>query len=225
MSNISALGFYAKHPLIMDALYEMDDYDSFDDSLENAEGLPEQLVALARENAGILRSLLGNIDKELEQFRTVYESLRASVGSGAKIPKVRGGFHWEYSVRAATKDRRMKYSEKIEFGWSWKIQNEKLYLYPWAWISGGRAAEEFLYKTICKMAPRLKTKLQKSLDIEDYKWASGLVLLDRIDISERVSDDFSLDLDKLCDDLWKSFQWINQNRLSELFKCSCSIGR
>lgn len=225
MSNVSALGFYAKHPLIMDALYDMDEYDSFDDSIENAEGLPVELVVLARANAAILRSLLENIDKELEKFEIIQHKLRASLECGAKIPNFVPGNGWDCLVKAVAKDGRMKHSKKMEFGWTWKIENEILNLYSWTWISGGRVAEEFLLKELRKLAPKMKGTMTASGKIEGRQWASGVVILDRINVSERVGDGYSLDLDKLSVDLWQSFKWINKNKLSELFICSCNIGR
>ena len=222
MNNVSALGFYAKHLLIMDELYWNHDYDTLMESLEKVEGLPLELIALAKDNVDLISELLVNIDKELELFQSLYKDLRERIKIGAIIKRGQG-FEWDYKVEAKTKDGRMTLAKTLEFGWDWNIQNEVLYLDSWAWISGGRSSEHFLLYKLRKMAPKIKNELKAAIEIDDFKWSSGAVRLNRINVSELVNDDFNLDLIQLRDDLWKSFSWINEIKLLELFTHSSKL--
>ena len=219
MNNASALGFYAKHPLIMDELYDLSDDGDLHSSIDAAEGVPHELVAIAKANADILSKLIVRVDEELEPFQTMYETLRVLVNSDAR----KQGWQWDHSVKVNSKDGRMKYSKTIEFGWIWETQNDVMYLYPWAWMSGGRVAERYLFSQIKELAPKIKDRIRSSIEIEDRKWASGLVRLDKINGSQRVGADFSLDIEKLTADVWESFAWINKSALSQLFKGSCEL--
>lgn len=224
MNKATALGFWAKNPLIMDKLYELDDWQQV---IDGASGLPSELVALAKENKSLLADLIESAEPaEDDVFRKLYMKLRESLeATGAKITKKKQGANWDYKVTVMTHDRRQTRARALQFGWGWhtegdraSLNNQAMYLDTWVWTKGGKGSEQKLLERFKKFKIQALEAMLAARDIRDFSWIAGTIRLNRINVSERVKDDFSIDLDALVADVWKSFAWINKARLDELFR-------
>ena len=223
MKKGTALGFWAKNPLIMDKLYDLGDLE---ESLKIRNGLPLDLVSLIKENKALLDDLIKLAEREeREASKKLDEKLRKILEvAGATIPQKKCGL-WNHQIMVKTSDGRQTRARLLQLGWEWRTEaewaslgNQAMYLDTWVWTKGGRESEKMLLNQIKKFnVPALGTMTAAS-DISKNSWQSGVVRLNRINVSERVYDDFSLDLDVLFDDVWKSFAWITKLRLAKLFR-------
>lgn len=217
MHKAIAFGFYAKHPLIMDELYNLDDLDKAKD----LEGLPAQLVQIVDSNSELLTSLIKQAVLELEEFETsLNRALESVVKKGAKIRASRPP-QWEGKVKVSPLDGRMKRAKPIEIGWEWSTEENEMFIDPWIWMKGGRSAEILLSDTLSTVAARLSTRSAR--DFDKGTWETGSVRLGRINVSERVDGDFGINLDDLHHDALAFYEWINETTLRRLFEGSCNI--
>jgi hypothetical protein len=213
MSKAIALGFYAKHPLIMDELGDLEDFDD----LKDAEGLPVALIELVSAHANLLTKLFNQVDAELDPFEEQLNAdLQALIARGAKILPSRPS-QWEGKVKAAPRRGRATQAP-LEFGWSWHTEGNEIFFDPWVWMKGGRAAERRLAALLSQIAPQLRERMTPASELEEGAWYPGAIRLGRINVGERVDEEFGLDLDALHKDALEFFRWADESHLRQLFE-------
>lgn len=226
MSNGMALGFYARHPLIMDELDDLYRDDALtEEGVRSSSGLPDPLVEFAISNLELLDRLLAEVGRDRQPLEDVYARLRKMLGEGAEISSRAQSPDWDHSVVAWCSDKRMTRARKVEFGWVWNTKSggpegsDTLFLDAFAWMQGGRRAEQALVSAIPALAPWLRSTVRAAADLPE-RWAYGVVRLDRIDVTQRVREDLSLDVPTLATDVFNCFRWIGPGSLQQLFKRS-----
>ena len=216
MDKAIALGFYASHPVIMDEIYEVDDLETDFEDYAIKEGLPGELTVLVKANADFLTSVFAQAENEQEQLTgAIRETLRAIVEPHSKILSTRTSA-WEGKIALSPLSSTTP-NRYFELGWYWDTEEDSAKIVTWVWLRGGRQVESILIDAIRKSLGSTNN-VQPAKDLERGVWNSGTVRLDVIDVTAAVEPDFRLDLDLLKTEVLKSFAWIDELSLGDLFK-------
>lgn len=216
LGKSEALGFWAKHPEVMDAIYESgdDDYLAKDEDLTAT--LPADLSKLAISNRNLLVQIIQQAEGSAAKLdKALKSSLAASLGKVGNCLPTRYAA-WGDSVRVEHLDgRTARHLRPMEFGWGYPTEDNKLWLDCWMWVPGGRIAErrtfEFLYR---ELEQYRMLQLRAAERLIDYR--SGAIRLAAMPIES--DEAFGVDLDALMNFAMNCFSWITQPRVNKLFE-------
>src|SRR5688572_18413785 len=115
MPSPTALGFYAKHPLVMDQLYDLwveGDCIGFSLDSESGLGLPDGFNLLISQNSERLLALCEQLDREFAPLEDLYRELRGRLAkAGAKVGR-ETDFRWNRRISAkSTRFKPARYFE------------------------------------------------------------------------------------------------------------------
>lgn len=215
-SEISALAFYAKHPVIMDALYEADDLEVSFEEYAREEGLPAELRTFVAENASLLTLVLAQVMQELRPFESMLLRTLSS-RFRSKFTQIEKAQHdWAGKIWLSPKYSRPT-RVQLELGWFWNTSDHNYWIVPWIWMRGGRRAERIVTEAFRARAGRA-TNVKPARELDEGNWVSGTVQLDRVNVTSRATADFKLDMKSLQDDVLRSFEWLHEDLAIELVK-------
>lgn len=216
LGTSAALGFWARHPEIVDELYELesaDDYLADDETLRGA--LPKELAEFASSNRDLLEQIMCEGESDIGRMQ---DWLKAAVSKRVqefcKVMASKTSSPWAGKVRVEHSDgRSAKALRPMEFGWSVWTESNQLSLETWIWVPSGRRIERNLFEYLKCEVPNP----QALLPAERRKgYQIGVVRLSKMPML--VGDDFCLDLDCLASDALESFDWITRVRMNGLFE-------
>jgi len=215
LGKSEALGFWAKHPEVMDAIYESsdDDYMGKDEDLNK--NFPSELSGLAINNRDLLVLIIEQAEASVARLdKALKSSLSASLKPFGTCLLTRHS-EWGDKVRMKHSDgRRARRLHPMEFGWGYPTEGNKLRLDCWIWVPGGRTAERRVFDYLCGEIGNTHPKLCAAARLTNYR--SGTIRLATIPIEGDES--FGLDLDALAISAMKHFNWINSSRVNKLFE-------
>ena len=214
-NDASALALYARHPLILDALWEAPDLAGSFDKYASEAALPRELRDFVMGNASFLTTVLAKMDEQVRAFEAgVLEALSERFDAKfARIPT--RAKPWKAKLALSLKSTRRK-KEVLALGWYWDTWDKKSWIVPWIWLIGSRRAEALIIRAHREAGGR-PGDARPGKEVKDADWFSGDVRLSPIEVTCRVKN-FALDLDALGVEILSKFAWLPEDAAVNLIK-------